>query len=434
MEAAPASPIPTGAPGAARRQLALWMLFAVGTINFVDRQLLSVLVEPIRAELHFTDTQFGLLTGLSFALFYGLLGVPAAMIADRAHRIGLISIACALWSVFTLACGFVTSFVQLAAMRFGIGVGEAGGTAPSLSVLSDCFPPARRSLVIGTFTANGPLGVFLGASLGGWAAATVGWRGAFVAIGAVGLIVAPLLFLLVREPVRGAADDARRADAAAALPIGASVALFVRRRSLRLLAVASGLSAFVSYAMLNWIPAFLMRTQGMPVTALATWYAPAAGITFGLGIWGGGALVNRWARRSPRAYATVPCLAMLVLVPSFAAALFAPGWRSSLALMLLPMAACTVYVAPALALVQNLTPPRARATASAILLLMFNLVGLGGGPLAVGVVSDALGRAHGVDSLRYALLVPLPLALLAAAAHWAMARSVARDLDAHHAA
>lgn len=414
----------------AQQRLVLWMLFAIGTINFIDRQLLSVLVEPIRAELDFTDTQFGLLTGLSFALFYGILGLPVAMLADRWNRIRLIAAACALWSVFTAGCGLVSSFTQLAIARFGVGVGEAGGTAPSLSVLADCYPPARRPLIIGIFTANGPLGVFLGAVLGGWAATTIGWRGAFIAIGVVGLIAAPLLLLLVREPARGQMDGVRRTGESA-LSIGASFALFTQRRTLRLLAVASGLSAFVSYGMLNWIPAFLMRTQGMPASALATWYGPAAGLTFGLGIWGGGALVNRAAKRSPRAYATVPCIAMLVLVPSFAAALLAPTWQWSLALLLLPMAACTVYVAPALALVQNLTPPRARATASAILLLMFNLIGLGGGPLVIGMMSDSLKDAHGSDSLRYALMFTLPAALLAALAHFAMGRSVAADLGRH---
>lgn len=422
-----------GTPGATQRTVALWMLFAVGTLNFVDRQLLSVLVEPIRAEMAFSDTQFGLLTGLSFALFYAAMGVPFAMAADRWHRVRLIAAACAIWSVFTAACGLAGNFMQLALARFGVGVGEAGGTAPSLSVLADYYPPERRPLVIGIFTANGPFGVFLGAAFGGWAAATIGWRGAFIAIGVLGaLVAAPLLVMLVREPARGQMDGKRSVADEAALPMGASFALFLRRRSLRILAIASGLSAFVSYGMLNWIPAFLMRTQGMPLSALATWFAPAAGITFGLGIWGGGALVNWAARRSAAAYAIVPGIATLVLIPSFAAALLVDSWQWSLALMLVPMVACTIYVAPALALVQNLTPPRARATSSAILLLMFNLVGLGGGPLVIGMISDALAPVHGADSLRYALLWTLPAAALAAVAQYRMGRVVSADMDGYH--
>lgn len=363
--------------GQARHTVALWMLFAVGTINFVDRQLLAVLIEPIRDEMHFSDTQFGLLTGLAFALFYAAMGLPVAMIADRWNRVRLVGVACLIWSGFTAACGLASSFTQLALMRFGVGVGEAGGTAPSVSVLADYYPPDRRALVIGIFTCNGPLGVFLGAAFGGWAASAIGWRGAFVTIGMVGVVLAPLLMLVVREPARGAMDGTDEPDAP--LPIGRSIALFAERRSLRLLMIASGLAAFVSYGMLNWIPAFLMRTQEMPLSALATWFAPAAGITLGIGIWGGGAMVTRGAKRSAKSYAIVPGIATLVLIPTLIAALLVHDWRVSLALLLVPMAACTIYVAPALALVQNLSPARARATAAAILLLMFNIVGLGGG-------------------------------------------------------
>ncbi|PKQ00604.1 MAG: MFS transporter [Alphaproteobacteria bacterium HGW-Alphaproteobacteria-13] len=408
-----------------RRNVALAMLFLVGTINFVDRQLLSVLVEPIRAEMQFSDTQFGILTGLAFALFYAAMGVPVAMIADRWNRVKLIGIACVVWSGFTAACGLVSSFWQLAAMRFGVGAGESGGTAPSLSVIADYYPPDRRPLAIGIFTCNGPFGVFVGAAFGAWAAATIGWRGAFVVIGIVGVIVAPLLIWIVREPPRGQMDVGRPVDAA--LPFGQSLAMFVRRRSLRMVMIGSGLAAFVSYGMLNWIPAFLMRTQDMPLSAMAIWFAPAAGITFGLGIWGGGWLVSRAAHRSPRAYGAIPALASLVLVPSLAAALLVDSWQVSLALMLVPMVACTIYIAPALALVQNLTPPRSRATAAAVLMLMFNIVGLGLGPLFVGVGSDALKPAYGDDSLRWALMTLIPFAVAAGFAQFAMTRHLERD-------
>ncbi|MGN6496722.1 MAG: spinster family MFS transporter [Tsuneonella sp.] len=418
----------TGDGLALRPNAALAMLFLVGTINFVDRQLLSVLVEPIRAEMQFSDTQFGLLTGLAFALFYAAMGVPVAMIADRWNRVRLIGIACLVWSGFTAACGMASSFVQLAALRFGVGSGEAGGTAPSLSVIADYFPPHRRPLAIGLFTLNGPFGVFVGAALGGYAAATIGWRGAFMAVGLVGVIFAPLLVWLVREPVRGEMDAGAPADAV--VPLRENLAMFLRRRSLRMVMLSSGLAAFVSYGMLNWIPAFLMRTQGMPLSAMATWFAPAAGITFGIGILGGGWLVSHAARRSLRAYGTVPALATAVLIPTFAAALLVGSWQVSLALMTIPMAACTAYVAPALALVQNLTPPRSRATAAAVLMLMFNIVGLGLGPLFVGIVSDALKGSMGDTSLRWALMTLIPFAAAAAAAQFAMTRHLDDDFGA----
>lgn len=408
-----------------RRRIALTMLFLVGTINFVDRQLLSILVEPVRAELDFTDTQFGLLTGLAFALFYAAMGVPVAMLADRWNRVKLIGIACVVYSGFTMACGMVSNFWQLALMRFGVGAGEAGGTAPSLSVLADYYPPAERPFAIGLLTLNGPFGVFVGAAFGAWAAANIGWRGAFMVIGAIGIAFVPIMLWLVREPARGQMDKEKMADEA--ISFSQSLALFIRRRSLRLLLIGSALAAFVSYGMLNWIPAFLMRTQKMPLEAMATYYAPAAGITFGIGILGGGWLVSQRAKISPRAYGSIPALASLLLIPTFIMALLADSWQMSLALLLIPMAACTVYVPPALALVQNLTPPRSRATAAALLLLVFNIIGLGMGPVFTGVLSDMLKASFGDDSLRFALIGLVPFAAAAGIAQFSMTRHLDRD-------
>ena len=407
-------------------RVALALLTLVGTINFMDRQLLSVLVEPIRAELHLSDTQFGLLTGLCFALFYATLGVPAAMLADRGNRVRLVAGACFVWSLFSAACGLAGNFWQLALARFGVGVGEAGGTAPSLSVLSDYYPPERRAAVIGLFTVNGPLGMFLGISVGGWAAQQFGWRGAFFFIGLVGVVVAPLLLMLVREPVRGATESCR-ASAQPAPSLGATVRLLWRQPTLRMLFVASGIAAFVSYGLLNWLPAFLMRERAMPLPELAKWFGPAAGLCMGLGIWGGGALVNAAARKNVAAYGWMPAASMALTAPLLAIALSAPGWQLSLLLLLAPMICCIFYVAPALALSQNLAPLNVRATATALLLLAFNIVGLGLGPLAVGMLSDALTGAGVSHALRWAMLCLAPVALVSALAYLAMSRTVAAD-------
>lgn len=420
-------------PTAARpgRTMALLLLTAVGTVNFVDRQILSVLAEPIRQELHLSDTELGLLTGLSFALFYAVMGVPAAMLADRVNRVRLVAAACLIWSGFTGACAFAGSFWQLALARFGVGTGEAGGTAPSLSILADYYPPEKRPAVIGLFTVNGPLGVFIGASLGGWAAGQFGWRGAFILVAGIGVVAALLLALLVREPVRGGLDPGHGAaerPKAASLP--ETLKVFLSRPTLRLLLLASGLSAFVSYGMLNWIPAFLMRVQGMPLGEIARWFGPAAGLCMGLGIWGGGALVNWLGKRDLRAYAYVPGLAVLVTAPTLALAVMASSWQASLLLMLVPMTCCTMFTAPALALVQNLSPVGARATATALVLLAFNIVGLGCGPLAIGMVSDALSAAGQDAPLRTALLCATPVAVLAALAYFALSRVVDRDAAA----
>ena len=410
------------------RRVALVILIAICAINFMDRQILSVLIEPIKAELHLSDTQIGLLTGLSFALFYAALGVPVAMAADRWPRVRLVALACFIWSLFTGACGFVTSFWQLAVARFGVGVGEAGGTAPSLSILADYYPPEQRPLITGLFTANGPLGVFLGASLGGLAAERFGWRGAFIVISLLGMIAAPLLALLVREPKRGRMERTGALEGAVApMPLMQTVRLFLKRPTLLLLLAASGVSAFVSYGMLNWIPAFLMREQHMPLSAIARWFGPAAGLCMGIGMICGGGLVNAWGRRDERAYALVPAAAMLVNALSFPIALYAHSWAASLAFMLPPMIACTVYVPPALALVQNLAPAGARSTAMALLLLAFNIVGLGGGPLCIGMLSDAFRQAHVAGGLQAALLATAPLSILAAAIYYGVSRTIVAD-------
>lgn len=413
------------------RTLALLILTAVGTVNFVDRQILSVLAEPIRQELHLSDTQLGLLTGLSFALFYGAVGVPAAMLADRTNRVRLVAAACMTWSLFTGACAFATSFWHLAFARFGVGVGEAGGTAPSLSILADYYPPHQRPAVIGLFTVNGPLGVFVGASFGGWAAGQFGWRGAFITVAIIGALAAIILALVVREPVRGGLDPAPTRPKPDKIPtLGETVRLFLSRPTLCLLLLASGMAAFVSNGMLSWIPAYLMRVQQMPLSEVARWFGPVAGICFGIGIWGGGALVNWAGKRTVKAYAYVPGVAVLLCAPSLAMALMASSWQASLALMVVPMICCTSFVAPALALVQNFSPVASRATATALLMLAFNIVGLGGGPLAVGMLSDALAAAQMADPLRTALLALCPIAGLTALVYLALSRVVTRDAEA----
>ena len=415
---------------AGRRNVALAMLFLVGTINFVDRQMLAMLIEPIRADIPLSDTQFGLLTGLAFALFYAGMGVPVAILADRWNRVKLVAIACIIWSGFTAACGLVSSFWQLALMRFGVGAGEAGGTAPSVSVLADYYPPDRRPIAMALFTCNGPFGVFVGAAFGAWAASTIGWRNAFLLIGAVGILVGPLLIWLVREPARGQMDQMDRGANDDAVPFARALALFGERRSLMMTLPATAFAAFVSYGMLNWIPAYLMRVQGMPLAAMGTWFAPVAGVTFAAGTLGGGWLVARLSRNSPRAYTRVPAIATAVLIPSLIAALMVDGWPVVLALMVVPLTACTFYIAPSLALVQNLTPPRARATATSILMLMFNIIGLGLGPLFVGFVSDMLKPEYGVESLRWGLMALIPFAVAACAVQIAMTRHLEKDFAA----
>lgn len=430
-ETAAASTVPAGPDTPAtplQKTLALVILMAIGSINYVDRQLLSLLIEPVRQDIPLSDTAFGLLTGLFFALFYASMGVPVAMLADRINRVKLVAVACTMWSVCTGLCGFAQNFWQLALARFGVGVGEAGGTAPSLSILADYFKPEQRPAIIGLYTVNGPIGVFIGISLGGFIAAQYGWRAAFFTVAIIGVALAPVLWLLVREPVRGATDTTPPAAAEEKAPsLLSTVRIFMQLPTLRLLLPASGLLAFVSYGLLNWIPAFLMREKGMVLEEMALWFGPAAGICMGLGIWGGGAIVNIGVRKSLSAYAWAPAISVMIGCPVLIAALFMPGWELTLLLMLIPMVMIVMYVAPALALTQNLAPLRARATATALLLLSFNLVGIGGGPLMIGILSDLFTALGSQNSLRWALASTVPVSLAAMALYIMMARTIAAD-------
>lgn len=426
VTAVSAEPVTPATP--LQKTLALVILMAIGSINYVDRQLLSLLIEPVRQDIPLSDTAFGLLTGLFFALFYASMGVPVAMLADRINRVKLVAVACTVWSVCTGLCGFAQNFWQLALARFGVGVGEAGGTAPSLSILSDYFKPEQRPAIIGLYTVNGPIGVFIGISLGGFIAAEYGWRMAFFTVAFLGVALAPILWLLVREPRRGATEAATPATADDKAPsLLSTIRIFMMLPTLRLLLPASGLLAFVSYGLLNWIPAFLMRENGMALEQLALWFGPAAGICMGLGIWGGGAIVNIGVRKSLTAYAWAPALSVMIGSPFLLLALFMPGWELTLILMLIPMVSVVMYVAPALALTQNLAPLRARATATALLLLSFNLVGIGGGPLMIGILSDLFTSLGSQNSLRWALASTIPVSLIAMGLYIMMARTITSD-------
>ena len=407
-----------------------WVVLLVLTLiyafNFLDRQILTILAEPIKNDLNLSDTQLGLLSGFMFAIFYTTFGIPIAWLADRTHRVRLIAVACATWSIFCASCGLATGFVTLALSRIGVGVGEAGGAPPSYSLISDYFPPHRRALALGLFSFGVPLGTTAGAAFGGYVAATFGWRWAFPAVAAPGLILAVVLLLVVRERTRGVLD----AKPDPALPEAARLSLlesivgFFRNRTLALTALAAGVSGFVGYGILNWLPAFLMRDKGMTLGDISAWYSLASGVSLALGLGVGGYLADQWGKKNPRAYALLPAWAFLLGVPLFAAALFAPNWALALVLVMIPNGLCIVYLAPVLAIVQNNAPASTRSVSSALLLFVLNLVGIGGGPLFVGFLSDHLVVHFGNDALQYAMLALCPFMVLAAGCHYLVSLSL----------
>lgn len=423
MKAAPAE------NGSGYRYVVVAALAFTYMLNFIDRQLLSILVEPVKQDLNLSDTQMGMLTGLMFALFYTFFGIPVAMIADRGNRTRLVAAACGLWSVFTALSGFATGFVSLALARIGVGVGEAGCSPPSYSIISDYFPPERRGRALALYVLGVPAGSFVGTLSGAWIAAEYGWRTAFIAVGAVGLVFAPILLLIVREPERGRFDDPAAtpsSDNGSWNALTSAFAFFWRSPVFVLTALACGLTSFCSYGLLNWAPAYLARVQGMSLGQISGFFSVAIAASMTFAAWVGAMISDKAGARNPVYYSLLPGIGMALVLPFLFGFTSVSDWRVSLALLVPPLIFTSIYLVPALALLQNRTPAHYRATVSSILLFLLNLIGLGGGPLFVGAVSDRLTPAHGDQALGMALQWLAPFIVLAfvfqCAAAWMIRR------------
>lgn len=411
------------------RYLVVWLLAVVYTLNFLDRQIVSILAEPIRKDLNLTDTQLGMLGGIAFALFYTTFGIPIGWLADRAPRVWIISAACASWSLFTALCGTATNFVQLALFRMGVGIGEAGGSPPSYSLISDYFKPEERGTALAIYSLGVPAGSMFGSALGGWIAAEHGWRMAFFVMGIPGLIMALVLLLVVKEPKRGGLDALAAAGEShdKPPPIFTAIAGFFSNRTLVLTAIAAGLSAFVGYAALTWNPPFLMRVKGMSLTQVAAYYSLVLGITGMIGTFGAGWLVDKLSVKDRRWFAWVPAIAFAITIPFWIALLYAPTWQIALACIAIPALLNTCYLAPALAVVQNAVAPNRRTISGAVLLFILNLIGLGAGPVYVGRISDMAKAEYGDNSLTIGFAALIPIVGITIVAHLIAAWSIGRD-------
>lgn len=375
--------------------LVLAMLCFVYVFNFMDRQLMSVLGEQIKADLKLSDTQLGLMTGLFFALFYTILGVVAGWLADRSNRVWILAAGCFLWSLFTLMCGRANTFSTMAIARMGVGVGEAAGAPPSYSIVSDYFPAHRRGLALAVFSLGVPFGMAFGAFFGPTIAEAYGWRMAFISIGVAGIIASILLLVVVREPKRGQMDVKLdiHMEEAPSLPLakesfGGTVNAFFGRPVLLSTAFACGMAAFVGYATLNWTSPFLQRVQGANLAEIRIYYSLMLAVAMGLGTWLSGALVDKLSARSKVWFALLPAAALALCIPGHLLFVAVDGWAPSMAALAIPTFLNIFYLAPALAVVQNSVRPGQRTMAGALLLLVLNLIGLGGGPTMVGILSD----------------------------------------------
>lgn len=406
------------------------ILGLVYTFSYLDRQIVAILAEPIKADLNLTDTQVGMLSGLTFALFYTAFGIPVAWLADRKNRVRIVAVACMLWSVFSGLCGLSQNFVHLVLARIGVGIGEAGGSSPSMSIIADYFPPHKRGGAISLFSLGVPLGATLGVAFGAWVAAAYNWRIAFIAVAIPGILLSILLWFVVREPKRGRYDPPSEVSAEPA-SVKECLNTYRKTPTLSLLLLAAGTYSFVFNAFGAWAPALLMRAKGATLGDISVWYSVVFGAAMAIGMFASGFLADRFALRRPSAYAILPAIALAIGVPFFVAGVMADSWGIALALLAVPMCMNMMFVAPGFAIVQNVAPANQRATASAILMFVNNLVGMGLGPLFVGMLSQHFSAT--MDSgaaLTKAMLwitpfyIPAIIALLL----------VARALDKRHKA
>jgi MFS family permease len=398
------------APSAGARRYAMGLLFTAYVVNYIDRQIVTILQEPIKADLGLSDTQLGLMTGLAFALFYATMGVPIARIADRRSRRGVIAAATALWSAMTMACGAAGSFATLLFARVGVGVGEAGLSPPAHSLISDYYPPEKRGAALGLYSSGIQVGVMLGFLIGGLMQHYFGWRAAFLVVGAPGLLLALLIRFTLVEPQRGRFDPA---PSVAPLGFGAALRELWSIKPFRYAAFACGFHTMVLYGHGHWSPPYLGRVHDMPLPQIGMWLAILAIGPGALGLWLSGVISDRLQRRYARARIWVPIGSMLLLIPFEIAYVLAPSVEVALVCSAVTHFLGGVYLAPTIAFAHSLVGPTLRASASAMLLLGLNLIGLGVGPLLVGRVSDLLMSTEGVDSVRYAMLAVVPAQAIA---------------------
>lgn len=404
----------------AYRYFVLSVLVLSYVLSFIDRQLMTILLEPIKAEFGASDTAMGFLTGFAFAIFYAVLGIPVARLADRWSRRNVLAISMVIWSAMTAACGMAGSFWQMAVLRVGVGVGEAGGTPPSHSLISSYFPARERSTAMGIYGSGSQIGVLLGMFGGAVIAETMGWRWAFFIFGLPGVLIGLLVFVVVREPPK--------APAPVSTSMMSDVMSLWQTPAFAIISFATAFTALAGYGMGTWFPSFLIRIHGLTLTE--------AGLTLGIvgtlgaliGAVSGGILCDRLTKIDSRWQLRVPSIGAGLSVIFLGLFLIWPEsqqWR--LGEYRVPVAVVFLFfggivssfwIGPTYAAIQTLTPSHLRSQASALLLLLLNLIGMGLGPLVVGALSDLLAPALGAQSIRYAMLISLVTVLIGSTLYW----------------
>lgn len=398
-EANTAPPPVEGYGSPAYRAYVLFALIVVYTFNFIDRTLIGVLGEPIRETFGLSDAMMGVLSGPAFAFIYTVLGIPFAMLAERRSRTWIIGIAMAAWSGMTVACGMAQNTVQFALARVGVGIGEAGCSPPSHSLISDYFPPEKRSSALGVFALGIPIGTMLAALGGAWIATRGGlnWRDAFIFMGLPGIIGAVMFKLTVKEPPRGYSDPGGAAAAEAREKPGLfdAFGIVAKKPSFWHVSLGGAMASFAGYGIGQFVPPFWMRAHGFDLMTAALIFGGVLGIAAGIGTFGSGIVADKVRAKHPNSDSWLPALGLFLCVPfaifgyntlSFSSGALAVG----LAIPALAIAAILrySYLAPMFSVTQKLVEPRMRATAAALMLFVVNLIGYGGGPPVIGWISD----------------------------------------------
>jgi MFS family permease len=418
------------------RYYVLTVLTLIYVVNWIDRYVFAILLHPIREELGVNNTVMGFLTGTAFGLFYATMGVPLALMADRTSRKRLIGWCLGLFSVMTALCGVAMNAIQFAILRIGVGVGEAGTSPASHTMIADLFPPKSRATAMAIFAAGLNIGIFIAFFVGGWILEWFGWRWAFVLAGAPGLFLVYVITFHMREPPRGHADGF--VHAGDHIPVLDVFGHLLRLKTFRQLAIAAALNSFVGYGALQWVPTYLVQSHGMGYGEVGTALAFIIGIAGGIGTFAGGILVDKMSKGDARWNVWLPAGAILVGTPLAAAfylagsAIFPVSTAVGLWLWVLPVAASALYLGPALSVTQGLAPIKMRAMASAVMLFIINIIGLGLGPLAVGVAADFLELSAGfntADALRWALVAGALVNVWAMVHFMLASRTVREELD-----
>jgi len=401
------------------------MLTLVYVFNFIDRQLLVILQESIKKDLQLSDTQLGLLSGFTFAIFYVTMGIPIARLADRGNRRNIVSLSLGIWSLMTACSGLSRNFLQLLLARIGVGVGEAGGSPPAHAMISDYFPPEKRSTALSVYSAGLYVGILIGFLMGGYLNQQLGWRTAFFVLGIPGLIFSFLFYTSVKEPKRGATDQGPALEKKAH-SLGEVCRFLYSSKTFVFLAFASGLHVFCIYGVVNWTPSFLSRLHGMTSSQIGLSLGLIFGLGGGLGTFAGGYLTDRFGKKYKSLYLKIPAFGIILSIFFAAGALFLKSDFLSLGCFAGVAFLHSMYLGPAIAVAHGLVPASMRALTSAILFLVLNLIGLGFGPLVVGLISDSLAPNLGNESLRWAMSVTLFISIASVFLFFRAARTLPR--------